>query len=129
MLYLRALIGGIATLPRGSVELRATLDADAARIGWPAMHARLAEVDAAAAARIHPNDAQRIQRALEVHAATASRSPRCRRRPVRRCNREFVSVAMIPADRRVCTRRSRSDSKHDGGRVARGSARLFARAT
>ena len=56
--------------PRAATRVRAGIDADARRLGWPAMHARLAEVDAAAAARIHPNDAQRIQRALEVHAAS-----------------------------------------------------------
>ncbi|HTU64833.1 MAG TPA: tRNA (adenosine(37)-N6)-dimethylallyltransferase MiaA, partial [Steroidobacteraceae bacterium] len=70
LLYLRALIGGIAELPEGSDEIRARLDADAARDGWPAMHKRLASVDPSAAARIHPNDAQRIQRALEVHEVT-----------------------------------------------------------
>ena len=70
MLYLRALIGGIATLPQASdADSRATSTPTPRRLGWPALHARLAEVDAAAAARIHPNDAQRIQRALEVHAA------------------------------------------------------------
>jgi tRNA dimethylallyltransferase len=67
MLYLRALTGGIAELPRAAWRWRARIDADAARLGWAELHARLATVDPAAAARIHPNDAQRIQRALEVH--------------------------------------------------------------
>jgi tRNA dimethylallyltransferase len=66
LLYLRSLWRGIAELPAASPALRAGLDAEAARLGWPALHRRLAELDAAAAARIHPNDAQRIQRALEV---------------------------------------------------------------
>jgi tRNA dimethylallyltransferase len=66
MLYLRALRQGIAPLPRGCPEVREAIDAAATLRGWPAMHAELAELDPVAARRIHPNDAQRIQRALEV---------------------------------------------------------------
>jgi tRNA dimethylallyltransferase len=66
MLYLKALQSGLSALPPADAELRAQLDADAARLGWPALHARLADVDALTAARLAPNDAQRIQRALEV---------------------------------------------------------------
>jgi tRNA dimethylallyltransferase len=68
MLYYRALFGGIAELPVADQALRATIDARAARDGWPALHAELATRDAVSAARIHPHDAQRIQRALEVLA-------------------------------------------------------------
>jgi tRNA dimethylallyltransferase len=70
MLYLRALYQGLATLPPASEALRRELDAQAASCGWPALHAQLEQVDAAAAARIARNDAQRIQRALEVHRLT-----------------------------------------------------------
>ncbi|HEY2591148.1 MAG TPA: tRNA (adenosine(37)-N6)-dimethylallyltransferase MiaA [Steroidobacteraceae bacterium] len=66
MLYLRALVRGIADLPRGSAELRQAIDARAAVAGWPSLHAELSRLDPHAAARIHPNDPQRIQRALEV---------------------------------------------------------------
>jgi tRNA dimethylallyltransferase len=66
MLYLRALLHGLARLPAADAALRAELDAEAARCGWPALHARLATLDPQAAARIAANDAQRIQRALEV---------------------------------------------------------------
>jgi tRNA dimethylallyltransferase len=66
MLYLKALQSGLSALPQADAQLRAQLDADAARLGWPALHARLAAVDAPTAARLAPNDAQRIQRALEV---------------------------------------------------------------
>ncbi|MDD4887963.1 MAG: tRNA (adenosine(37)-N6)-dimethylallyltransferase MiaA [Thiomonas sp.] len=66
MLYLKALQSGLSALPQADAALRAQIDADAARLGWPALHARLAEVDAPTAARLAPNDAQRIQRALEV---------------------------------------------------------------
>lgn len=74
MLYFRALFRGIAELPAADASLRARLDADAAREGWPALHARLAALDPGAASRIHPNDAQRIQRALEI--ATLAGQPR-----------------------------------------------------
>jgi tRNA dimethylallyltransferase len=70
MLYLRALYQGLALLPPASVALRRELDEQAARRGWPALHAELQGVDAQAAARIAPTDAQRIQRALEVHRLT-----------------------------------------------------------
>ena len=67
MLYLRALLHGLAPLPQASPELRARLDERAARAGWPALHAELSQVDPVAGARIAPTDSQRIQRALEVY--------------------------------------------------------------
>jgi tRNA dimethylallyltransferase len=66
MLYFRALFQGIAELPAADQSLRATIDARATVEGWPALHAELAARDPDSAARIHANDAQRIQRALEV---------------------------------------------------------------
>ena len=66
MLYFRALREGLSDLPDSDDELRARIDAEAAERGWPAMHARLAEVDPQTAARLKPTDSQRIQRALEV---------------------------------------------------------------
>ena len=73
MLYYRALFRGMADLPTADPALRAELDARAAREGWPALHAHLSARDPEGAARIHPHDAQRIQRALEV-LATSGRS-------------------------------------------------------
>jgi len=99
MLYLRALMGGIASLPEGSAELRAGIDAEAAAQGWPALHARLAQIDAAAAARIHPNDAQRIQRALEVHATTGKPISALQAQTSAPLSREFVVAALVPGDR------------------------------
>jgi tRNA dimethylallyltransferase len=66
MLYIRALLHGLAPLPQASAEVRARLDERAAREGWPALHTELLQIDPQAAARIAPNDSQRIQRALEV---------------------------------------------------------------
>jgi tRNA dimethylallyltransferase len=68
MMYFRVLQRGLAELPEGDASVRAGLDARAARDGWPALHAELARIDAPSARRIHPHDAQRIQRALEVYA-------------------------------------------------------------
>jgi len=70
MLYFRALLSGLSTLPSADAEIRTRLEAEAEVEGWASLHRRLADVDAAAAARIHPNDPQRIQRALEVYELT-----------------------------------------------------------
>jgi tRNA dimethylallyltransferase len=70
MLYYRALIAGLDALPQADSRIRAVIDAEAARRGWPELHAELQRVDPAAAQRIAPNDAQRIQRALEVWRLT-----------------------------------------------------------
>jgi tRNA dimethylallyltransferase len=70
MLYFRALWRGIAPMPRASPELRRAIDERASQEGWPALHAELARLDPHTAARVHPNDPQRIQRALEVCYAT-----------------------------------------------------------
>ena len=70
MLYFKALTEGLSTLPPADPATRAALDARAAASGWPALHAELARIDPPTAARLAPNDAQRIQRALEVHALT-----------------------------------------------------------
>jgi tRNA dimethylallyltransferase len=70
MLYFKALIEGIDAMPAASPEIRAAIDQEAAQLGWPAMHTQLAQVDAITAARLSPNDSQRIQRALEVFRAS-----------------------------------------------------------
>jgi len=70
MLYLRALRRGLAVLPQANPELRGQLAARASTAGWPQLHAELQRIDPRAAARIHPNDAQRLQRALEVYFTT-----------------------------------------------------------
>ncbi len=72
MLYAKALLEGLSTLPEANTEVRAALAARAALMGWPAMHAALARVDPPTAARLKPADAQRIQRALEVFELTGT---------------------------------------------------------
>lgn len=66
MLYERALMRGLAALPPADPAVRAAIEEEARVRGWPALHAELARVDAVTAARLEPNDAQRVQRALEV---------------------------------------------------------------
>ncbi|HEB62944.1 MAG TPA: tRNA (adenosine(37)-N6)-dimethylallyltransferase MiaA [Gammaproteobacteria bacterium] len=70
MLYFRALERGLSQLPGADESVREKLEAEAAELGWAAMHERLGAVDSVAAQRIHPNDPQRIQRALEVYEIT-----------------------------------------------------------
>ena len=70
MLYYRALSQGLDELPAANPEIRALIDADASKKGWPALHAELAKLDPATAARLKPGDARRIQRALEVRRLT-----------------------------------------------------------
>ncbi len=70
MLYFRALTRGLADLPPAQPAIRRELEARAAAEGWPALHAELRRIDPGAARRIEPTDAQRIQRALEVHRQT-----------------------------------------------------------
>jgi tRNA dimethylallyltransferase len=70
MLYFKALAGGLDDMPAADAAIRDEIEAQAASRGWPALHADLARVDAATAARLPPNDAQRISRALEVWRVT-----------------------------------------------------------
>jgi len=70
MLYFKALFEGLDAMPPADAALRAQIEAEAARDGWPALHAQLAQVDPVTAARLAPADSQRIQRALEVYRAT-----------------------------------------------------------
>ena len=70
MLYFKALIQGMDEMPTASPDIRARIDEEAKVAGWPAMHAQLALCDPVTAARLSPNDSQRIQRALEVYRAS-----------------------------------------------------------
>lgn len=66
LLYFKALFDGLDTLPAANAAIRSQIDARAAELGWPALHAELAQIDPVTAARLSPNDSQRLQRALEV---------------------------------------------------------------
>jgi tRNA dimethylallyltransferase len=102
MLYFNALYYGLAQLPTADAALREQLDAEAAKIGKIAMHAQLQQIDPVAAARIHPNDPQRVQRALEVYRLTG--------KPITQLHAEAkadvipyqkIKLIMAPRDRAV----------------------------
>jgi len=101
MLYFKALSEGLSALPPADPGVRAELDARAARDGWPALHAELARVDPAMAARLQPNDAQRIQRALEVWRITGSPLSGLQGRRAGRDARigPMLRLALMPSDR------------------------------
>jgi tRNA dimethylallyltransferase len=105
MLYYKALTQGLNDLPGADAEVRAALDAQALRDGWPALHARLAEVDPVTAARLAPNDSQRIQRALEVFTLTGRPMSELLAAPAQVDDLalpwRFVPVALEPSDRSV----------------------------
>lgn len=109
LLYFRALLQGFDAIPATRPEVRADIEEEAARSGWPALHARLAEVDPVLAARLHPNHSQRIGRGLEVWRMTG--------RPLSSWQEGNLSPAVdgeaIPL---VITPRSRQDLH---GRIAR----------
>ena len=105
MLYFKALREGLSNLPPADGAVRARLDARAAGEGWPALHAELARVDPATAARLDPTDSQRIQRALEVYELSGrplSTLQGARRSPAAA---GLVSLALIPSDRAELHRR------------------------
>jgi tRNA dimethylallyltransferase len=101
MLYYRSLAQGIDALPPADPAIRAALDADAAARGWPALHADLTAVDPQTAARVSPNDAQRIQRALEVHRATGKPLSSLQTAPPAALPFELKAWALVPEDRAV----------------------------
>jgi tRNA dimethylallyltransferase len=99
MLYYRTLIAGLDELPQADPALRAAIDADAARRGWPALHADLAKVDPQAAARLPPSDSQRIQRALEVFRLTGKPLSSLHGASRAQLPFELRAFALMPPDR------------------------------
>lgn len=101
-LYFHALLEGLADMPEADEAIRAQLAAEADALGWAALHARLAGVDPEAAARIHATDAQRIQRALEVHMRSGrpisqwQREARGERLPLK-----VLKLVLAPPDRAI----------------------------
>jgi tRNA dimethylallyltransferase len=104
-LYFRALGGGLSTLPPAQAEVRLRIEREAAARGWPAMHGRLAEFDQASAARIHPNDPQRIARALEVLEVTGQPMSAWLARGRRHVRLRTVKCAIAPRERAILYRR------------------------
>jgi tRNA dimethylallyltransferase len=118
LLYFRALQQGLSSLPEADPGIRARLEGEAAALGWAELHRRLLAVDPEAGARIHPHDAQRIQRALEVFEITG--------RPLSQLQREsgpenplpyrLLKLVRAPRERAVLRERiARAFSGHAGG--------------
>ena len=100
MLYFRSLFNGIACLPKADPALRKAIDTDAGERGWPAMHEELARIDPDSAARIEPNDRQRIQRALEVYRLSARPlSDWQKYTPGEAAPYQFLKLALVDDDR------------------------------
>ncbi len=106
MLYFRALQYGLSELPEADQAIRSRLALDAQIHGWEGLHDRLKAVDPQAAGRIHPNDPQRIQRALEVFELTGRPLSRLQNRDGRQVlNYRILKLVLSPADRAVLHRR------------------------
>ena len=102
MMYFHVLLEGIATLPDADQSIRADIDKQAQSEGWQVVHDRLAQVDPVAAARIHPNDPQRIQRALEVYLVSGrSQTDWISEQADISLSFKPVKFAIAPADRTV----------------------------
>jgi tRNA dimethylallyltransferase len=102
MMYFKGLVDGLDDLPTADAEVRARIDEEAARIGWPGMHAKLAALDPVTAARLAPNDAQRINRALEIIELSGKpMSELLAKREKTELPFELVSFALEPSDRAV----------------------------
>lgn len=102
MLYFKALEEGLSQLPEADPAIRQQIEQEASELGWPAMHAKLALVDAESAARLQPNDVQRIERALEVYRVTGQSMTALHQAssgdalPYR-----LLKIALVPSDRKV----------------------------
>ena len=120
MLYFRALLQGLAAMPSADPQFREALEQEAIAEGWPALHARLAERDPEAAARIHSNDAQRIQRALEVLELSGETISQWHRKPLAANAMHAHSWVLSPVDRGLLHQRiaKRLDAMLAAGFVA-----------
>lgn len=112
MLYYKALVEGLAEMPAADAEVRAQIEEEAARLGWQALHDQLALIDPVSAARIHPNDPQRLSRALEVYRVSGQSMTELRLRQSAQSTEAAASglqqlpytvanLAIAPANRQV----------------------------
>lgn len=111
MLYFKALLDGLAQMPPANAGVREQIERDAAALGWPEIHRRLAQVDPECAAEIHPNHSQRISRALEVYLTSGETMTALRRRqresqgPTLTERFAVTQLAIAPRDRRTLHKR------------------------
>ena len=108
MLYFKALLQGMAEMPQADPAFRAAIEARAEKEGWPALHAELARVDPALAAKLHPNHSVRIERALEVYHLTGKTMTRLRAEQESEslhAQYDIQQLAIVPDDRSILHRR------------------------
>ncbi|MEZ0315842.1 MAG: tRNA (adenosine(37)-N6)-dimethylallyltransferase MiaA [Methylophilaceae bacterium] len=106
MLYFKALQGGLSQLPEADSDVRARLDAQALEVGWPGMHAKLADIDPATAARLEPGDSQRIQRALEVYELSGQTMTALHQQSAGDAlPYKLLKIALVPSERSVLHQR------------------------
>ncbi|MFC0309692.1 tRNA (adenosine(37)-N6)-dimethylallyltransferase MiaA [Gallibacterium trehalosifermentans] len=105
MLYYKALLEGLSPLPQANPEVRANIEAKAEQFGWQALHQELAKVDPISAARIHPNDPQRINRALEVYYLTGKSLTELTEQKGEPLPYQLLQFAIAPQDRSVLHQR------------------------
>ncbi len=98
-LYFRALQSGLSVLPAADAQIRRAIEEEAARVGWPALHALLAECDPETARRLAPHDRQRIQRALEVWRLTGRTLSDWHREAVAVCSPRTLTLGLLPGQR------------------------------
>ena len=110
MMYYRALIEGLSDMPASDPAIRAEIEAEASRAGWPEMHRELAAVDPDTASSLHPNHSQRISRALEVFRQTGTPMSHWQRAGFQE-RRAAICVALAPSDR--ATLHARIEARFD----------------
>ena len=120
MLYFRALIQGLDDIPTIDPAIRADIEAEARRSGWPALHQQLSEIDPKTAGRLHPNHSQRICRAVEVYRGTGTPLSEWQQGNPAPASDDYECIALCPEDRAGLHARiaSRLDAMLDQGLVA-----------
>ncbi|NDW21116.1 tRNA (adenosine(37)-N6)-dimethylallyltransferase MiaA [Alteromonas hispanica] len=101
MMYFNALINGISSLPKSNDVIREQINREAERSGWSSLHAELMNVDKVSGERIHPNDPQRITRALEVYRSTGKTLTHWQEQEGEKCPYEITQFAIAPQDRAI----------------------------
>lgn len=101
MMYFNALINGISPLPKSDEKIRDEITQQAQRLGWSKLHDELRGVDPISGERIHPNDPQRITRALEVYRSTGKTLTHWQQQEGEKCPYNIAQFAIAPADRAV----------------------------
>ena len=105
MLYYKALLEGLSPLPEADPQIRSQIEAEAQDVGWAALHRQLLQVDSVAGARIHPNDPQRLSRALEVFRITGKTLTELTQQQGSELPYRTLQYAIAPSDRAVLRQR------------------------